>query len=252
MKSIIGFCVASIVFLGLISSGHAQNIDDLVLMSEEFPPYNFSRDGKLQGTSIDLMVLCLEKLHSKLGRKDIKILPWARSYHSLLTEKNTVLFAMTRTPQREHLFKWVGPISDSLNVLIAKKTSNIRIRDSKNIVQYKIGVVRDDAGEQLVVEKLGIAKDHLDIASEARFNILKLDAGRIDLFAYDENVAKWVIKQEGLNPSDFETVKVIGKGYHYFGFNRDTPDAVIRQFQNALDEIKKEGRYLKIINKYTK
>ena len=142
-------------------------------------------------------------------------------------KENTVLFAVTRTPEREHMFKWVGPISIARNVLIAKKDKNIKINSADDVKNYKIGVVQDDAGEQLAETKLGVQKEHLDITSAGNLNIRKLNAGRIDLFAYDENVAKWLITKEGFKAKDFETVYMIEEGFHYVAFHKDIPDSLI-------------------------
>lgn len=219
-------------------------------MSEQFPPYNFEKDGRLQGISIDLMTLCLDKLGSRQTRRDIRILPWARSYKQLLEEENTVLFAMTRTEQRENLFKWAGPISSSRNVLLAKKAADIKIISPDDLKKYKVGTIRDDAGEQLVVEHFGFTEENLELTSSARSSVLQLAAGRIDIFAYDENVARWIMNQEGIDSSQYESVYVLSEGFHYFGFNIRTADSLVRQFQQAIDELKAEGIYDIILARY--
>lgn len=246
--------VTTILLIGLFlpaSVCRGISVDNLTLMSEQFPPFNFEESGRLQGTSIDLMELILEKVSSKLTRKDITLLPWARGYNALLTENNTVLFVVTRTSEREHLFKWVGPISTARNVLIARKDRHISLKSVAEARKYKIGVVRQDAGEQLVV-KAGIALETLDRTSEALANIRKLDKGRIDLFAYDEAVTHWLMQKNGINPNDFETVAVTKKGYHFFAFHKNTPDELIRKFQQALEQLKKEGACDKIMALYLK
>ena len=237
------------VFCGVASLSPAQTIDDIILMSEQFPPYNFEQDGKLQGIAIDVVARILEQLHSKQRREDIQILPWSRSYQLLQKEKNTALFSMTRTPAREDLFKWVGPLSTGKNVLIAKKDRKIRVASVEDLQAYKIGAVRHDAGEQLA-QSLGVKAEMMDITTDARPNIRKLAIGRIDLFAYDENVAKWLMAQEGLNPNDFESVYLLAESVHYIGFHKETPDALILQVQAALDEIKASGEYEKILAQY--
>ncbi|HCY85728.1 MAG TPA: hypothetical protein DHV36_11390 [Desulfobacteraceae bacterium] len=157
-------CLASILFFlicwGIAPTATAGGIDDLILMTEEFPPYNFNVDGRAVGSSVDLMVLILQRMGAQQTREDIRILPWARSYRMLLERKNTVLFA------------------------------------------------------------------------------------------YDKNVTGWLIKEEGLDPEDFESVFLLAKGEHYFGFNRQTPDALVQAMQKTLDEIKAEGLFHKIITTY--
>ncbi|MBU2513490.1 ABC transporter substrate-binding protein [bacterium] len=242
----------SLIICFVISSGNAQTIDDLLLMSEEFPPYNYTEKGNLKGTSIDLVVLMLEKLHSKQTRDDIHMLPWARSYRILVNTKNTALFAVTRTAKREKQFKWVGPISNARNVLIARKDAALKIRTAEDIQHYQVGAVRDDAGQQLLISKVNLNKDDIVIAHSATMCVLMLSKKRIDLFAYDENVTKWLIKKENLNLEDYETVYVLEEGLHYIALHIDTPDTLITRMQSVLDEIKESGEHDSILDRYLK
>lgn len=240
----------SLLFAG---TGHTRSpADDLVLMTEQFPPYNFETDDGLAGTSVDLMVEVLRKVGSRLTRKHIVLLPWARGYQTVLKKKNTVLFAMTRTDERDSLFKWVGPISRARNVLIARKDRHIRVDSPGDVLGYRIGAVRDDAGGQLVMKTTGIPYIELDIAPTPVANVWKLHLGRIDLFAYDENVTRWIVKKQGLDPDAFESVWLMAEGFHYFAFNRETPDSLIRLFQNAVDELKANGFHGRILKRYLK
>ncbi len=234
------------------SMGTAQTMDDLILMTEEFPPYNFREKGKLQGTSVDLIELILQKMNSKLRREDIQVLPWARAYKHILEKENTVLFVMTKTREREKLFKWVGPISTARNVLIAKKKAGIKIDSIQAAKKYRISAVRNDAGAQLVVSQTGLRMEDLEINANAIQSIQMLNAGRTDLFAYDENVAFWLIHTYGLSQENFETVFVIEEGRHYFAFHRNTPDELVEKIQKVLDELKAQGEYDQILKKYIK
>ena len=227
----------------------AQTINDLSLMSEDFPPYNFVANGELTGSSVDLMVRILQELHSTLTRSDIQILPWARSYLLLQKQPNAVLFATTRTENREKLFKWVGPISTARNVIIGKKSRHFLIHGPNDLAGFQIGVVENDAGQQLL-DQLGMPKDHEDVADSGELNVRKLINDRFDLIAYDENVVRWILKNEGQNPEDYETVYLLGEGQHYFAFNKGVPDEVIKAFQKTLDELKRTGTFQKILDQY--
>ena len=238
-----------IFLLASLLPAQGQTINDLTLMSEDFPPYNYVSAVGLKGSSIDLMVLILQELHSTINRSDIQILPWARSYILLQKDPNAVLFAMTKTGSRENLFKWVGPISTARNVLIGKKSRHFVINRPADLAEYQIGVVGNDAGQQLI-EQLGVPKDHEDIADSGELNVRKLVSGRFDLIAYDENVVRWILKNEGQNPDDYETVYLLNEGQHYFAFNKSVPDEIINEMQKTLDELKHMGAFQKILNQY--
>ncbi len=227
------------------------NIDDIKFMTESYPPFNFKSNGRLAGIAVNLIEEMFLKVGSKLTRKDIEMLPWARAYlyitHS--TKEQIGLFSMTRSKEREHLFKWVGPLSESRIVLIAPKSKKIVINSIDDINKHRVGVVRDDVGEQLLILK-GVKSINLDVVFDLQLNALKLVRNRIDLWACGEIVAKWTLKQNNVNPNDYETVHVLQQGSNYFAFNLATDDQVINKLQKALDELKVDGTHEKILDRY--
>ena len=242
-----------LLFLPLLCPGQdlPSSAGRLVLMTEEFPPYNFSASGLTQGTSVDIIREICKRLALDHPIAGLQVMPWPRAYKRLLNEPDTVLFAMTRTTEREKLFKWVGPISQARNVLLARKIRNIHLKTITDALVYHIGVIEDDAGEQILI-KAGIPRNLLDRAQDVRSNMLKLQSGRIDLFAYDFNVCNWTAKSLGMVPGDFDVALVIQKGEHYFGFNRTIDDRIVQRFQQELDAMKEDGSYQRIMDSYLK
>ena len=248
------FCLVLFVGFGvgsMISDAFSQPIDHLILYTEQYPPFNFESNGKLQGISVDLMVKILEKAGSKLNRNNIVLQPWARSYAQVQNEENVGLFAMTRSKEREKLFKWVGPIAPQTLALTALKSKHIKINSLDDIKKYSVGVIRDDISEQVLL-KDGIPKSNLQEVAETIQNIRKLNMGRIDLWAYGAEVAKWELKSNGFNPDNYETIYNLQKAETWYAFNPKTSDSVITALQNAYNELVKDGEYQKILDSYLK
>lgn len=229
----------------------AQSLDDLTLVTEQYPPYNFEEDGQLKGISIDYLLAALDRAGSGLSKSDIRLMPWAKGYDLALNRANTLLFATTRTKDREDLFKWAGPIAPTKISLVAKKGSGVEIGSLSDIASkgYTIGVIRDDVGQQLL-EAEGVPDANIEPVARAVLNIKKLDRGRIDAWAYEENVAMWLIKSNGFDPADFEPVFELQEGELFYAFHKDTPDSTVNALQKALDQVKESGRYEQILNKY--
>ena len=230
----------------------AKFIDEITFMTENYPPFNFKQNNKVQGISVDLILLILKKLDAKQTREDIHILPWARAYASVLEDEKTALFSMTRTKKRENLFKWVGPISNTTIALIARKDRHIKINSVKDINDFKLGVVRDDIGEQLL-HTLGVDKTNIESTGgvDAIHKLLKmLDRRRFDLFSYEFVVASWEMKKLGFDLNEYEMVYKLSQAQLYFAFHKDTPDSLIELLQEALNELKKEKKYEEVIQKY--
>ncbi len=224
-------------------------IDKLEFMTEAYPPYNFSKEGKLAGLSVDLLVRMLEEVGSSKGRDDIQLLPWPRGYKNLQEKPNTCLFSTTRTAERENLFRWVGPIIPVKNVLIAKKSRNLVIKDANDINQYTTGVIKDDVAEQLLLNA-GVKSDRLQRVNASIQNIRKLKMGRIDFWAYPEMTALWQLSENGVDTAEYGPIFTLSEASLYYALHKDTDDAVIDALQKALDGLKASGEFEQILNKY--
>jgi polar amino acid transport system substrate-binding protein len=230
----------------------AQSIDDLVFITEDYPPFNFERDGRRLGIAVDVLEEMLIEAGSKKTRADIRVWPWARGYETALKEKNTVLFSTARTDAREHLFKWVGPIMPSRIVLVAKKERAIHIKSADDLRQsaYKIGVVREDIGGQLLAN-LGVHKDRTVQANSGISVAKMLQADRVDMWAYGAPVIMWNLKELGYPADAYKEVFTLTESQHYYyAINKDTDDRLVEKLQSALEQVKAKGRFNAIIARY--
>jgi len=230
----------------LLGSPLALKADEpLSFITEAYPPYNFSDDNILRGIAVDLLVIASQDTAQPVQRGQIRLMPWARGYRTVLSTPNTVLFATTRTTERERLFKWAGPIAATRVVLLARKADKIRIQSSADLQRYRIGVIHEDIGEQSLLA-LGVAKQQLQISANADALSRQLHAGRIDLWAYEENVARWFLRNANLDQDDFESVYLLQQGELWYAFNPQVSDEKIQQLQKALDKLRNTpGKFAK-------
>jgi len=237
MKKILLICFAIVMLNGFD------------ITTENYPPYNYTDDkGKIVGITTDIVREILKEIKND---SCIEMMPWARAYKDIINQPDKILFSMTRTPQREYMFKWVGPIAQNTWVFYARTNSKIKLHnlnDAKN-PRYKIGTYMDDAIELYLKHKgfyniYSVPNDNL--------NLKKLIRGRINLWATGEEQALFKIKSLGINSNKITKIFQIKKVPLYIAFSRTTPNSVINQWQNILDQMKEDGRYQKILNKYLK
>jgi polar amino acid transport system substrate-binding protein len=234
------------------NNAESSGIDDLLIITEDYAPLNFKKDGKIQGFTVDLLVEMLQRSGSTKTHEDINVLPWTEGYRITQNRKNTILFSTSRTDARETLFKWVGPIFSGYDAVIAKKSRNIRIDTTNDLNKYIIGVVRDDIAEQMLLEA-GVkpTKIYQTVSGTGGKNLAKMLAGeRFDLWAYGETTAFWNLMESGFSSSDFEVVYRLKKTDVFYALNRKTDDRIVIQLQKALDELRTTGELNKIIQKY--
>lgn len=235
--SIIAFMALLHVAQGAIATDQASSARDLSYITEQFPPYNFRNDGELKGISIDLIEAMWQRMGVNLNRSAIQVLSWTEGYERTLNEKNTVLFSTARLPQREQLFKWVGPIGPFRNVLLARIDKNISITSAEDLNKYRIGAIKDDSAVQNLRDK-GVREGDLTLEPTSRPLIEMLQNGSIDAWAYGDTAGIWLIQEFGANLSDFKVSYVLAQADYYYAFNRETPDSLVQSFQEALDYLK--------------
>ncbi|MGH8605458.1 MAG: substrate-binding periplasmic protein, partial [Gammaproteobacteria bacterium] len=194
--------------------------ESLQFITEEFPPYNYTEGGVARGIAVDLLIESAEAAGLALQRKDIRSYPWARGYQMAQKGPGIALFAMTRSAEREHLFKWVGPVISTRVVLLARKDRQLKINQPAALAAYQIGAIRDDIGHQLL-KTLGIGANNIQLFSSAVPVANMLDKGRIDFWAYDETTARWFIKMLQLDNSRFEAAYLLKEGNMYYAFSPD-------------------------------
>ena len=220
---------------------------DLKIMTEIFSPYQFKKDGKLVGISVDIVKEIQKKLNDNTP---IKVYPWARGVKILDNKKNTMLFSMMKTPQREKKYLWVGPIAKLEVVFFKKKGSHIKlnsIEDAKKV--QKIGVTRAVANYEILKSK---GFKNLDVISGSDDkNIKKLLKNRIDLWPYVKAAGLYNAKKMGVSDKIVPINNVVlAQGDLYLAFNKNTDKQIVQKWQKAFDELVKSGEIEKIKRKY--
>ncbi|MDD3342881.1 MAG: transporter substrate-binding domain-containing protein [Sulfurospirillaceae bacterium] len=224
------------LFLGLISIVYAEAY---TVYTEQMPPYNFVDEGKVVGSSTELLKALLKKNGDTI-KGQIQIGPWAKGYHAVLSNKNTLIYSMARTKDRESLFKWVGPI-DTLGIgLLAKKSKHVVIKDRESLHHYTIAAMYETAAESLLLSN-GVRAEELDRFTNIYTQIRKLQEGRIDAVAFSIESLKALILEVGLDPDEYEVVYMLKQSELYFAFNKDTPEKKIRSLNDNLKLLKQEN-----------
>ena len=227
---------------------------DLVFITEQFPPFNFEEDGRVQGLSVDLLEVALGRMDADLNRSEIQLYSWNEGYQRALKENGSVLFSTVQLPEREDSFRWAGPIITIRDVLMVRKEMGIEIGGPEDLGAYDIGVVNGDSSMILLLD-LGVSEEDLVVEKEAGALVEMLMNGSIDLLAYEEISTFSHLENLGVDTEDYEIVYVLGVYDLYYAFNANTSDSLVQAFQDALSDTMKVGDdgtsdYQKILYRY--
>lgn len=118
-------CILSLAkiisFLILYSAQvNASEDDKLIVLTEEWAPYNYMEDGQLTGFSVEIV----EHLIRDLGANaTLELYPSMRASYMLNHEPRRLFISMFKTKEREDQYQWVGPLVDS-SIYFYKKKGN--------------------------------------------------------------------------------------------------------------------------------
>lgn len=238
--------IALIVLLAWLLPAGAQT---LRLYTEEYPPVSFSQDGQPAGMSVELVQELLRRLDQSAT---LQVVPWARAYHLAQTTPHTAIFPTIRNNEREKHFKWVGPIMLASDNFYALKGSGIVVTDASQLARFKtIALPRDWFTYQ---ELTAAGMDNLLGVTEPAqmFNLLK--NGRVPLIAAD-NLSFYAGGQQAdqvaqLGADDVEIAFAYRQSFGYITFWAGTEDEVIQRWQQALDEMKADGSFSRIYQRW--
>ncbi|MGE8069103.1 substrate-binding periplasmic protein [Pseudomonas sp. NPDC089569] len=235
----------------LIGGVHAAESTDtgLVLLTENFPPYNMAKNGKNFAQDENINGIATDIVREIFKRADISYsltlrFPWERVYKLALENPGYGAFVMARLPDREHLFKWVGPIGPDDWIMLARADSPITLESLDDARKYKIGAYKGDA------IAMTLAKQGLKPAVVLRDqdNAKKLVSGQIDLWATGDPAGRYLARQEGV--SGLKTVLRFNSAELYLALNKEVPDETVAKLQAALDQLRKEGVVDDIMARY--
>lgn len=215
---------------------------ELLAYTENLPPLNYGEDEQAQGFSSELLRLMAAEAGLPLR---ITVLPWQRAMQEAARQPLSVLYSLTRLPEREANFRWVGPIAQR-RILIYRLTHRDDVRPTSltQLNGLRIGVTRDSAAAtQLMTAGLRPDTD-LEFGQDDANNLRKLLAGRMDLIVLLDSAAAWHLRRLKLPASTLTPVLSldVDKSYWY-GLPADSDPAIVRRLQDALDRIRRDGRY---------
>ncbi|MFT4907433.1 MAG: polar amino acid transport system substrate-binding protein [Oleispira sp.] len=221
----------------------------LTIVTEQYPPYNYEEQGSIKGMSTEVVSAVLKELDLEV---DIEIYPWARAYDMASTQENVLIYSISRTPQRESLFNWVGVIASiDFTIFALERRQDINIQSLEDIRAYMLGLVRGDALEQFFSANNFTEIERVNTNKQAMEMLL---ASRTDLWPISKQAGAYILKKNNMIPA--QTVRAVFELEEfssedlYMAFSRSTNKKLVNDFKRALEKIKENGIYNEIISRY--
>ena len=211
----------------------------ILLITEEWPPYNYVEQGRLTGASVKIV----QALQRELGRQDpIQVYPSQRAKLLLESRSRTMMFSMFRTPQREARYKWIGPIGRDAIYFYQRGGSPLLIRTLQDAKEVPVIASRQAGLVFNTLTALGFS--NLDASAYSSKQLYgKLLRGRADLAISDSPLGvRYLLKQMGLTEDALQQTPVkLLESDLYIAASLDFSDSEIALWQQALNRLKARG-----------
>ena len=232
------------LLVAFCAGASASEAPRLRLMTESSPPLSMLENGQVIGSGTDKVVEIMARTGTAFA---IDLLPWRRVYAFTQQEPNACLYSTTRTPEREPLFKWVGPTDDAQWVLLGRADRNYNLHMLEDARTLRIGTCNGDVRD----EYLRARGFRVDSAPNDMINSRKLLLGRIDVWESG-------LRRDSSLPTRNGWGKKIGPVLSFkrvgvfLACNLAVPTELIDKMNAAVDAMRRDGTVKRIDRKYEK
>ncbi|HAQ74589.1 substrate-binding periplasmic protein [Stutzerimonas nitrititolerans] len=244
-------CIRS-AFLGalmaLLPFAPANAAEETInLLTQNFPPFSMAVDGKNFAREDAISGIDAEVVAALFKRAGVPYamtlrFPWSRLQQLAEKTPGFAVFSLSRTPEREPRYKWVGPLSEIQIVLLKTPGSPIQVSSLDDARQYRIGSKDGSVGSQYLINR------GIEVQSSLIDTPAKLKAGQFDLWATTNPSGEYEAKQAGVGP--LAVALTLSRVDLYLAMNKETPDAVVEKLQRTLDQMKQEGLLQQAARRY--
>lgn len=223
----------------------------LHVVTEELPPYNMTENGQVTG-------LCTEIVQATLKEAGLEgyfeMLPWARAYDLAQHVDNVLIYSMSRTPERERMFQWVGNLVSVQWYLYAHADRPVTLRNLADARAHQVATVNQDSGEQFLQANGFVVGQNLQSSARYALDYEKLKRGHVDLWISDELNAYSIVRQAGDDPKQVLTpaleIPDLGQDAFSLAASPGTPAQTVEKLRQALERLHQNGTYDAIVKKW--
>jgi len=224
----------------------------LQLVTLEYPPYEYTEDGKLKGMAVEVVKMIFKELKIDIT---IEVLPWARAIRYIENGERDAIFTAYKNPIREKFADYsVEVLMPQIVSFFVKKNSPIVFDgDFNKLSKYSMGVVRKISyGQKLDLAIKNKTFKRVENANDVTQNFRKLIKGRIDIVPNSKYGGYHILKKLNQIDEVDELPLNIQSVPSFIAFSKKRNLTHIRdKFDVILKRLKQDGTYLQILQNYS-
>lgn len=226
------------LLLTALLCGTAQG-QALQIVGTDVPPLIYQHQGRVQGFCVDLVQALQQRLKDDAP---IQLLPWPRVIAMAQASADVLLVCPKRTREREDRFLWVGPLHTSRTFFYVRADSPVRLRSLEQ-ARTLSGVLLPRASYSYEwLQAQGF--DNLKPIGGTGINPLRmLMAGREPALVLEDTQLQALLDEAELPAHSVRPAYLALVTDGYLAFSTATAATRVRAWQQQLDQMKRDGSY---------
>ncbi|AXP03932.1 MULTISPECIES: ABC transporter substrate-binding protein [Pseudomonas] len=221
--------------------------EEYQVVTEEWAPYNYQENNQLTGMTTEIVRAIMTLTGSDF---EVLLQPSMRATQILKHRPKTIMYSLFRTPEREPLYKWVGPIvEESIHPYQLANTPPVnsleQLLHAPQITTRHAGLVPQ------MLQSLGF--NNLDkSATESKLLYRMLLAGRTGIIIGDTDAGvAYYSRQLNIAPGTLRRIPIeLYRSSLYIAFSPDSEDEVVAAWSRALEQLRRSGELERIQRRY--
>lgn len=239
-----------LTILCLFMPALCAHADELLMLTHDFPPYNFRNDGMFVGINTEIITQVLKQENIPYKIENIN---WARAQKIVQSTPNTALLSAGRSKVREDKYAWIGPLVSSGSFLYKLTSrSDIKVDSFDDLKRYRIAITRSG----VMVDKfqsIGLYEPkNLLLLSKATDTYRALFRQRADFIIGSDLTTPYNLRALGydLSAIEAEFEVTVHSVRNYLAVHKDFSPELIERCNKLIGEMEASGEIQRIIEKY--
>jgi polar amino acid transport system substrate-binding protein len=234
--------IGMLALLALLFSAPGVAEQSIKVVAAEFPPLTTNAGGQPGGVVLEVVREASRRAGIAL---EFSFLPWQRAQLETQARNDVLIIPFTRTPSREAQYQWVAPVLEFHTVMVTLAKPPSSIEEARMlVVGYVRGTSFKDEAEQAGLPYVEETNDDL-------LNARKLKLGRIGAWITTDLMATGVYRQAGFDPAELKYGPNLGPvKISYVAASHDFPKETAEKIANAIKQMRADGSYQAIVNRY--
>jgi len=214
---------------------------DLRLYTEDYHPLSYLDNGVLSGMAVEVVEALLRESGQAV---EIELVPWTRAYQQAQREANVGIFPTVRTPQREVKFHWVGPIAAGHTSFYSRKEDGLQVHNLEDVERLGTLAVPKQWYSHEMLSEMGLKTLYAVPTPEHMMRMFK--HRRVALLLANSLTLDALLATQGMRREELQLHYSLMDHKTYIAFSLGTDPALVQRWQQALDNMRRNGELARI------